>query len=204
MLETAESEGLELLGLSEKLWNKQLWKPRVLLCSVDFSTKWSRRNRILIVSKKLSLRIHLIQWKRKMLEKWCQKPFLLFKKYTIFSLTVAERKPPSVLSRKYLNKIDEVSTLDCLFELDKIIEAVQFVPMLLYTIRTHSSSENTADKAWRLQDVLEFCLVQYEIQSKAAETFLVELIPFHQGSVGKKESLFLMLQELFVICLTGS
>lgn len=77
--------------------------------------------------------------------------------------------------------------------------------MLLYTIRAHSSSENTGDKAWRLQDVLDFSLVQYETQSKAAEILLVELIPSHWGLMGeKKNHCSFMLQEHFVICLMGS
>lgn len=103
-------------------------------------TKRSRRSRILIASKKAKLRIYLTPKKRKILKKLCWKTFLLFQKYTIFSLVVAETKPPSVFSRKYLNKIDEVSTLDCLFKLDKIIKAVTVCSICSNVIIYHKGS----------------------------------------------------------------
>lgn len=105
-----------------------------------FQTKRSRRSRILIASKKANPRIYLTPKRRKILAKLCQKPFLLFKKYTIFYLTVTETKPPSVFSRKYLNKIDEVSTLDCLFQLDKIIKAVTVCSICSTVIIYHKGS----------------------------------------------------------------
>lgn len=68
------------------------------------------------------------------------KTLLLFKEYTIFSPTVAEIKPPTVFSRKYLNKINEVSRLDCLFKLDKIIEAITVCSICSNVIMYHKGS----------------------------------------------------------------
>lgn len=105
-----------------------------------FQTKRSRRRRILIASKKVNPGIYFTLKRRKMQEKLYLKPVLLFKKYTIFSLTVAEKKPPSIFSRKYLNKIDEVSTLDCLFKLNKIIKAVTECSICFNVIIYHKGS----------------------------------------------------------------
>lgn len=65
----------------------------------------------------------------------------------MISLTVAETKPLSIFSRKYLNKIYEVSTLDCLFKLNKIIKAVTECSICFNVIIYHKDSFKQGEKS---------------------------------------------------------